>query len=46
MCPTLMPCGLDLGIQISHGIVSIDDTARLADIRRAITRTPADHTTR
>jgi hypothetical protein len=37
---------IDLGIQINRGIVSFDDTARLAAIRLAITRTPADHATR
>jgi hypothetical protein len=37
---------IDLGVQINHGIVSLDDTARLAAARRAITRVPADHATR
>jgi hypothetical protein len=44
--PDLDALWIDLGIQINHGIVSFDDTARLAAIRRAITRTPADHATR
>ena len=44
--PDLDALWIDLGIQINHGIVSFDDAARLAAIRRAITRTPADHATR
>src|SRR5271163_428808 len=44
--PDLDTLWLDLGIQINFGIVSFDDTARLAAVRRAITRMPADHTTR
>jgi hypothetical protein len=41
--PDLDALWMDLGIQFNHGIVSFNDTARLADVRRAITRMPADH---
>jgi hypothetical protein len=44
--PDLDDLWIDLGIQINHGIVSFNDTARLAAVRRAITRMPADHATR
>ena len=43
--PDLDTLWLDLGIQINFGIVSFDDTARLAAVRRAITHMPADHAT-
>jgi hypothetical protein len=43
--PDLDALWIDLGIQINHGIVSFDDTARLSAVRRAITHTPADHAT-
>jgi hypothetical protein len=44
--PDLDALWIDLGIQINHGIVSFDDTARLGAVRRAITRMPAGHATR
>jgi hypothetical protein len=44
--PDLDALWIDLVIQINHGIVSFNDTAPLAAIRQAITRTPADHATR
>jgi hypothetical protein len=44
--PDLDALWIDLGIQINHGIVSFNDTARLAAVRRAIARIPADHATR
>jgi hypothetical protein len=44
--PDLDALWVDLGIQIDHGIVSFNDTARLAAVRRAITRMSADHATR
>jgi hypothetical protein len=43
--PDLDTLWIDLGIQINHGIVSFDDTARLAAVRRAITHMPAVHAT-
>jgi hypothetical protein len=43
--PDLNALRIDLGIQINHGIVSFNDTARLSAVRRAITHTPADHAT-
>jgi hypothetical protein len=43
--PDLDTIWIDLGIHINHGIVSFDDTARLAAVRWAITHMPADHAT-
>jgi hypothetical protein len=43
--PDLDALWIDLGIQTNRGIVSFDDTAPLAAVRRAITHMPADHST-
>lgn len=41
--PDLNALWIDLGIQSNHGIVSLDDKARLGAARRALRRMPADH---
>ena len=44
--PDLDDLWIDLGVQINPCIVKFDDRARLAAVRRAITRMPPDHATR